>query len=133
MTIETQDLVRRLETLERENRRLKRFGVGILGAASLLTLTGMVAPRLCNTVWAERFVLNDQGGKTRLTLDAYRSGDPVVTAQDKSGKTFAKLTLSGESPTLEFFDAQGTCTGKIGVSKGEPYAEPKTGDAVSMR
>lgn len=133
MTFENQDLVRRLENLERENRRLKRFGLGILGAAGLLTLTGMVAPRLCKEVWAERFVLNDSGGKTRLSLDAYRAGDPVITAQDKSGKTFAKLTLSGETPTLEFFDAQGTCTGKIGVSQGEPFVERGKEDAVSMR
>jgi hypothetical protein len=132
VTFETQDLARRLEKLERENRRLKRGGLVVAGLLGLVGLTGMVAPRLCNTVWAERFVLNDNGGKTRLTLDAYRSGDPVVTAQDQSGKTIAKLTLSG-SPTLEFYDAEGTCTGKIGVSKGEPYVEKAKDDSVAMR
>jgi len=133
VTIETQDLVRRLETLERENRRLKRYGLAIAGVVGLVGLTGMVAPRLCNTVWAERFVLNDSGGKTRLTLDAYRAGDPVVTAQDQSGKTFAKLTLSGETPTLEFYDKAGACTGKVGFANGKTFVEPAKADAVAAR
>lgn len=133
MTFESQDLVRRLETLERENRRLKRYGLAIAGVVGLIGLTGMVAPTLCNQVWAERFVLKDSGGKARLTLDAYQPGDPVVTAQDPSGKTFAKLTLSGATPTLEFFDAKGASAGKLGIANGKTFVEPAKTDEVALR
>jgi hypothetical protein len=127
------NLVRRLEILERENRRLKRFGVGVLGLVGVVGLTSLVAPRLCKTVWAERFVLNDGSGNTRLMLDAYSSGAPTIVAQDKDGRTFAKLTLAGEKPCLEFYDANGECAGKIGISEGKPFVERSKSDAVAMR
>ena len=128
------DLVRRLETLERENRRMKRIGLGLAGVAGALALTSLVAPRLCKTVWAERFVLNDSSGNTRLKLDAYSAGSPTIVAQDRDGRTFAKLTLAGDKPCLEFFDQDGECAGKVGLSDGKPFVEhANKDDSVAMR
>ena len=57
----------------------------------------------------------------------------VITAQDQHGKTFAKLTLDGSAPSLEFFDKKGACTGKMGLSEtGEPYVERTGVDAVAV-
>jgi hypothetical protein len=99
----------------------------------LVGLTSMIAPRVCKTVWAERFVLNDSSGKTRLTLDAYRSGAPEIVAQDQDGRTFAKLTLCGDAPCLEFFDRDGKSAGKVGIQEGEPYVERGKADEVALR
>ncbi|MEM7309472.1 MAG: hypothetical protein AAF682_22530 [Planctomycetota bacterium] len=134
MTEKQNDLVQRLEKLERENRRMKRWGLAAGGVLGVLGLSSAVAVSpLCKTVWAERFVLKDSSNRTRMTLDAYTSGPPVITAEDASGKTFAKLTLSGETPTLEFFDKKGECSGKIGISEGEPFVESSRTDTVSVR
>jgi hypothetical protein len=132
MNLESHDLVRRLESLERENRRLKRAGLGLAGILGSLGLVSMVAPRLCDVVSAERFVLHDANGRARLTLDAYRNGDPLVTAHDKSGRTIAKVTLAGE-PTLELFDAKGVSLGKLGVPQAKPAADTPAEPSVAMR
>ena len=128
------DLARRIDALERENRRIKRLGAIAAGALAAVGLCSMAAPRLCKTVWAERFVLNDTGGKTRLTLDAYAQGDPTIVAQDAQGKTFAKLVLAHENPRLELFDAAGKRTGTLGIEKPKPAAkEAAQGDSVALR
>ena len=127
------DLSLRLERLERENRRMKRWGGALLGGAFVLGLTSMALPTVCKTVWAERFVLKDSSGRGRLTIDGYRSGPPVITAQGAHGKTFAKLVLADEGPLLEFFDGNGECTGRMGISEeGEAYVEESEQDGVAM-
>ena len=130
---ETQDLARRMEKLEQENRRLKRWGGAAIAVVGVIGLTSMALPSVCKTVWAERFVLKDSAGSGRMTIDAYRSGAPVITAQDQHGNTFAKLTLDGGAPSLEFFDKKGACTGKMGLSEdGEPYVERTGADSVAL-
>ncbi len=130
---ENSDLVRRLEKLERENRKLKRWGGALIAVVGTIGLTSMAVPSLCKTVWAERFVLKDSSGSGRMMIDAYRSGAPVITASDESGKTFAKLTLDGKKPSLEFFNGEGKCTGKMGLDEnGKPYVERSEADTVAI-
>ena len=126
------NLVRRLENLEQENRRLKRWGMigaGVMSAALLTSAAYGVT--VCKTVWAERFVLKDSSNRDVLKLDAYTGGDPVITAYD-DGKAFAKLTLSGKKPTLELLK-DGKCHTKIGVENGETFVETEGADSVAMR
>lgn len=60
-------LVRRIERLERENRRFKRVGVALaLGLVAVL-LMGQ-APGRARTLEAEKLVLKDRGGKIRAVL-----------------------------------------------------------------
>ena len=89
MTQELDRLAARLEKLERQNRRLKLGGGALAVGLGLLGLTAAAGP-LCDVVSAERFVLHDARGKTRMTLDAYHT-EPVITLQDKAGKAVARF------------------------------------------
>lgn len=56
-------LVRRLDRLERENRRWKRVSAATFAAIAALVLMGQATPR--RVVEAEKFVLRDLNGKDR--------------------------------------------------------------------
>lgn len=85
---EADSITHRLESLERENRRLKWAGGAMLVGIAAVVLMGQAVPRAPRTVEAERFVLRDTRGKMRaeLTNSAgevgpalflyHRNGDP---------------------------------------------------------
>ena len=77
MTPELQAIVERLETVERENRRLKRVGLVVLLVASAALLMGQArtGPRI---VEAEAFVLKDSAGISRGELKADETGVRLV-------------------------------------------------------
>lgn len=86
----------RLDRLERENRRLRRAGIalGVLGGA--LALMSFAGAPMCKTIWAERFVLQDNASRSRLTLNAYGTDQPSITFSDSRGKAIASLALSDD-------------------------------------
>jgi hypothetical protein len=86
MEARVESLIARVERLEVENRRLKRGGVAVLAIAAVGALASASAA-VCKTVWAERFVLNDSGGRERAVLTAYETGGkPVLSLFDERGK-----------------------------------------------
>ena len=60
-------LVRRIERLERENRRFKRKGAAIVVGIVAVLLMGQTVPK-SRTIEAEKFVLKDKRGKVRAVL-----------------------------------------------------------------
>ena len=95
----------RLEKLERENRRVKRFGAlaALIGGSLLL----MGQAKTSRTVEAESFVLRDPQGRLRATLDMWH-GSPMLRLYDKSSVARAWLWLAGNGePGLTFYDAAG--------------------------
>ena len=77
-------LLQRVEKLEKSNKRLKLLGGAALAGLGALSL--MSASRaMCDTVWAERFVLKDEHGKKRIMLDAYHT-HPNIAFYDVQGK-----------------------------------------------
>jgi len=94
------DLMTRMEKLEKENRVMKFVGGALLLAVTVGGTLSMAGPRVCDTVWAERIVLQDSGGRSRMTLNAYNTTAPAITFQDKQGKAIAALKVS-ENGTMD--------------------------------
>ena len=88
------DLLRRLERLERSNRRLKWGATAALAAFGAVGL--MSASTVCKTVWGERFVLRDGQGRDRVTWDAYSNKTPKLTFQGQRGQALATMAFDEE-------------------------------------
>ncbi len=102
-TMET--LARRLDRVERENRRLKKAGVAILAGIAALVLMGYVVGE--KVVEAERFVLIDSSGDTRAVL-AVAEGGSGLYLYDKKGKMRAGLVGGVADETgLSLYDRAG--------------------------
>ena len=99
------ELVRRLESLERQNRSLKRWGGAALACTLVLGLSSM-ASSMCKTVWAERFVLQDSSGRERGHFDAYETGGAAKLALlNAKGQNVVTLGVSDEG--TPYFELQG--------------------------
>jgi hypothetical protein len=102
MTLEIENLLQRVERLEQQNRRLKLIGLGIALCAGILLLTG--AAKTPRTVEAEKIVLLDRQGRTRVTISTpeftgaaidTKPDDPVIWLTDDKGTDRAMLTADG--------------------------------------
>jgi hypothetical protein len=79
------DLVRRVETLERQNRILRTSGLAVVGLAGVALLAS--AATVCREVTAERFLVKDTSNRTRAVLTAYETGGtPKLSLLDERGK-----------------------------------------------
>lgn len=120
MTQQT-NLEARLGKLETTNRRWRFAALGMAGA---LGLVGLMSARsaMCDVVSAERFVLRDAQGKTRMTMDAYHTS-PNLALRNDAGKIVAQLGLDDQGEAhMTFFDARGNARGAA-----VPAAAPATG------
>lgn len=99
------DLVRRLERLERSNRRWRRAGAGtLLAGLALLAGAWRHAPSPADTLEASRFVLVDGEGGQAGVLGLDDQGRPSLLLR-KDGAT-AFLTLSGPGLLLRGDDGK---------------------------
>ena len=130
MNPEIQTLTARLEQLEVQNRRLKRWGLVAGGALCTLAMFGAAAP-LCDIVTGERLVIRDSSGRARVGIDAYHTETPGLTMHDKSGRERAKLSIDEKGDaTLSFTDEKGAAKASyLFAANGAPKADqPKTGE-----
>jgi hypothetical protein len=130
-TIES--LTRRLDSLERAHRRLKRgTGLGLIAGASLL-LMGQAPDRIAagtvvgRTVEAQSLVIRDAGGKVRVLLDADAVGPVALTLSDKDGRERLALGVGPAGGVgLVFRDKEGQIRTAVGVGpQGRPFFIPK--------
>jgi hypothetical protein len=77
------DLTRRLERLERQNRGLKLGVLGAVAAACALVVVGAVPSQ--RVVEAEKFVLRDDAGRERAVLEM-ANDKPALRLYDAAGK-----------------------------------------------
>jgi hypothetical protein len=102
MTSEVENLVQRVENLERQNRQFRLVGLGIALCVTVVLFAGAnKAPRI---IEAEKIVLVDSHGRARLTIgtpafagatiDA-NPDDPVIWMTDDKGADRAMLTIDG--------------------------------------
>ena len=109
----TRDTVlRRLERLERDNRRWKRVGGLVVAGLGLAVLLGAVPskkPKVPDEVRGGRFILIDKAHKARAELEVASDNQPRVILSDQAGSPRLVLTLSqyGE-PLVHFIDGAGT-------------------------
>lgn len=115
-----QTLTKRLERIERQNRRLKRGGLAFIAIFGLLILSGQ-APKQ-DSVTAEKFVVHDDKGKTRAHFGSLGDGEFGLYLFDESERIRLQLSLAeGEVPSLFFFDKNGRIRVMLvsGLGKGE--------------
>jgi hypothetical protein len=100
-------LARRLDDLERRNRRLKQI---LVAAVVLLAAVSARAQVAQGAVSGERLALVD-AGRTRATLEMIglpgASRNPVLTFLDASGRQRIRLGLGARGPLLELLDENG--------------------------
>ncbi len=131
MSFEVQSVNDRLERLEKENRRLKKWGGIAAGAFVALGLFGFAGPVVCDIVTGERLVIRDGAGRQRAGFDAYHNEAPGLTLHDANGRQRAKLSLDAKGDvSLSFTDEKGGAKASyLFAADGAPKTEPvKTGD-----
>lgn len=116
-TMET--LERRLEGVERENRRLKRAGALALVLIVAMVLMGHVLDE--KVVEAERFVLLDPNGETRAVL-VVTNGGAGLYLYDNKGKLRTGLVGGMEDETgLSLYGSDGKESARLNVyADGRP-------------
>ncbi len=117
----------RLNRLERENRKLRRWGValGVLALAGFAAPLVMSAAPVCKTVWAERYVLKDARGNQRGLWDAYtRNGNPTLQLFDARGKLAMAIALDDEGGPLLSTSVDGKLVRQRLDRAFEPEPEP---------
>lgn len=90
-TADLDSILRRLERLEKQNRRLKAIGAALLILISTILFMGQTGPN--RTVEAERFVLKDAQGIARGELGMDSVDRPTLTLRDATG--WPMVTLAG--------------------------------------
>jgi hypothetical protein len=90
---EMETLARRVEALERQNRRVKLAALGIVLGAMVVALSG--AGQATRTVEAQKIVLLDNHGRAKLTI-----GTPALTG--------ATVGVNPDDAVIWFTDDKGT-------------------------
>lgn len=100
------EIRRRLDRLDRENRRLRRItATAVVGLAAGI-LMGQASPRqVPGVVEAQKFVLQDARGESRAELTVLPDGSPTLGFLDREGKPRLVLGLAPDSsPGLALLD-----------------------------
>lgn len=105
----TDQILARLERLERANRRYK-LGAAVAGLTCFAWVACSLGPQAKNTLSAERIVLVDAAGGEKATLETDSKGNPMLTL--RNGPSTAVLTTNGPSLLLRGAD------GKTGAYMG---------------
>lgn len=115
-----QSLRERVETLERENRRIKRIGIAAALLVVGLGFMGQAAPS--RTIEAQRFVLKDESGIARATLGMDLEV-PQLQLYDSLGKSRVSLSVDAlGQPALTLYDGAGNQTvNLVGMADGPGF------------
>ncbi len=118
------DLAVRLDRLERENRTLKRWAMGLCALASVGVLGSALA--VCDSVSAERFIVRDSRGKERVRLTAYETGGvPKLSFLDEKGRTVFSLGVCEKnSGYVEVTGVNGLARSAFAVQDGRAVLTP---------
>ena len=102
--VESSEIAARLARLERENRRVKKAGLVLLGGAGLLLLAAARPAGRVRIVEATELRLIDSTGALRGAMTADRTGAQLLL-KDSVGKNRARLRVADDgTPRLELLD-----------------------------
>ena len=113
-TMET--LARRLDRVERENRRMKQAGVVALAVIVAVVLMGQATWKLAppgkpgKIIGAEQFIVHDARGGVRAELGTLPNGTVRLVLYDRGNPGQTRVILSAgpeTSPALSFSDKTG--------------------------
>jgi hypothetical protein len=119
-------VLRRLEDFERENQRLRRLGIYVLGAVgALLGLAAafvVVAARhgmpgfVPQVTESRRFVVRDPEGKIRATIGTNAEGTSQLMLQDEAGKERLRMSVLPDGGAgVAFVDSAGRSRMVLGL------------------
>ena len=101
-TMET--LARRLDRVERENRRMKQAGMVALAVIAAVVLMGQATTsKVAEVIEAEKFVLRDKSGKTRAFLGVGDEGTVVLDLNDQDEKIVVNLAVTAKGDAVLSF------------------------------
>lgn len=120
-------LVARLERVERENRRWKAIGLGVMTLMGLALLMGAARPGVQDEVRARRFTLVDDEGKVQGFLGFSAVGsptlflldNPTVTLFDSERRPRVQLAAGVVKSGLRLYDENGNPLADLYVEGGE--------------
>jgi hypothetical protein len=125
MKTELEGLTTRVETLERQNRRLRLGAVGLILLGALGSMAA-VSPKP-RTIEAEQFIIRDSKGRARVTIaTAPVSGAAVSLAPDEPAIWFSdvkgrdRLILTTDGMRLANSKSQPALDVTAGASQGQP-------------
>lgn len=125
------EIADRLERLERDNRRLKGFALGVLVLAA--ALGGIYAKQPApNRILAHEFDVTDSSGKVRVILGVDPTGEGLALL-GADGEVGAEMTLypSGNK-LIALNDAQDQPRVAMWVDSGEPQISLRDARGFSM-
>ena len=129
--LQTAELVKRMEMLERQNLRYRFVGLGLALLACGAIFMGQNKPNVASVLEAQSFVLRDKSGNLRGTLavDSKTDASTLVLA-DQSGKIRAELKVTHDGNAgIAFGDTNGKPRLIMGLKDG---ASPDMGFADSQ-
>jgi hypothetical protein len=104
--LDLENVVRRLERLEKQNRRLKCLGLA-LAACCALGLLAAAQPARDKTGDFEQLVLRDKSGKQRAAFDMGKEG-PNLRFLDDDGKDYASIGTAKGGMYLRLNNREGS-------------------------
>lgn len=105
MVSEVDGLRKRIEKVERENRRMKLLGLVLLAALGVVLVTGLTVEQ--PVIGAEAFTLVDKDGGLRAVF-AMVNSEPTLALFDSTGKVRAGLSVVDNAPRLILYGEDGT-------------------------
>ena len=113
------DLVQRLDRLERENWRFKWVGSMVLVTIAAFLVMGQAkSSNVPEVIEAEKFVLRDKSGKVFAALQTEAKNEPALNLYDKNGKvrvTLGIMEIGNPMPHLFLYDANEKFRVKLAV------------------
>jgi hypothetical protein len=104
-THEMQAILHRIETLEKENRRLKRSGLAVVVLAAVVF--GMAQTKPNRTVEAQEFILRDKLGTERAALQMDVGDSVRFGLKDARGNFLLSLYVDQSGPKLSLWGPEG--------------------------
>jgi len=125
LAIQLDALARRLDDLERRNRRLTQI---LVAAVVLLAAVGARAQVPPGGVSGDRITLVDTQGRARATLEMTPAAPgvtryPVLIFLDASGRQRIRMGLAARGPMLELIDENGKTRDYFGPFSARPLTQ----------
>lgn len=115
--IDLQEVVQRLESMERQNRRMKITAVAFFAVAALAIMMGQAGSGQ-QTIRGDSFILIGKDGKPRAEL-SLTDGEPGLWLYRKSGKVAARIAMDVmDQPYLGLDDEEGHRRAYLGLATG---------------
>lgn len=117
---ELQTIMQRLGQLEKQNRRLKRTGVAIVAAITVLWGAGSIgqASSATGVIETQRVVFKDAAGNVRGWIGVFGNGSELMLGNDHA-QPMMRLLVSSDASDLHFYGSRNSGM-NLGVDSGDP-------------